>query len=249
MDESPFPLTRRSFLLFSSLFATYPGALFAKTEDRPLCIGIIGANNIGPTMGGMWANAGYEVMFSASAGESRGDLLSLLGPSVDIGSTAETIDFGDILFLDLPYKDYVRFGEQYSDQLKDKPVIDAGNVYLRRDGDIYIEAKINGIGVTTAKYLPGAHIVRAFCSGGFRLYKNNANRPEPRMAVPIAGDDMKAVRLTEKMAEALGFAPVFVGPLPSADSFAAETSVYGIALTAQEIRTKLGLSSEERLPD
>lgn len=231
-------------MLFSSLLAACPAALFAKTGDNPLRIGVLGANNIGPTLGGMWADAGYQVMFSPSDKENRGDLLSLLGPGASIGSTTETIDFGHVLFLDLPYKNYPRFGEKYGNQLKNKPVIDAGNAYLQRDGDLYNETKINGVGVTTAKYLPGARIVRAFCSGGFRFFKDNAHKQEPPMAVPIAGDDMEAVRLIEEMVRALGFDPIFVGSLSSADSFTAESSVYGVALTAREMRKKLNLPAE-----
>ncbi len=75
----------------------------------------------------------------------------------------------------------------------------------RRDGEITTETKQEGIGVTSAKYLPGARIVRAFNSMSYRFFASEANRPGERMAIPIAGDDKDALRIASTLVHDAGF--------------------------------------------
>ena len=51
-----------------------------------------------------------------------------------------------------------------------------------------------GIGVVSQKYLPGARLVRAFNTLNYKIFASEANRPDPKLAVPIAGDDPEAVK-------------------------------------------------------
>ena len=50
-------------------------------------------------------------------------------------------------------------------------VLDAGNAVAARDGEIINEVHQEGIGVTSAKYFPGAHIVRAFNTLSYRILR------------------------------------------------------------------------------
>ena len=53
-------MKRRAFLLAVSVAAAFP----ALAQKKPMKIGVDGSGRIGSTIGGLWAKAGHEVMFS-----------------------------------------------------------------------------------------------------------------------------------------------------------------------------------------
>src|SRR5207245_5907841 len=97
-----------------------------------------------------------------------------------------------------------------------KIVLDADNAVSGRDGAIADEVERDGIGVTSQKYLPGARLVRAFNTLNYMIFAREANRPAPRLAVPIAGDDQEAVQVAVGLVRDAGFDPVEVGKLSDA---------------------------------
>ena len=50
-----------------------------------------------------------------------------------------------------------------------------------------------GVGITSQKYLSGTHLVRAFNTLSYTIFVREANRPDPKLAIPIAGDDGEAL--------------------------------------------------------
>jgi predicted dinucleotide-binding enzyme len=106
-------------------------------------------------------------------------------------------------------------------------------------GEITNEARENGIGITSVKYLTGARIVRAFNTMSFRKLAENANRPGARMAIPIAGDDKDALAVAQTLVRDAGFDPVIIGGLESAKIFAQGGPLYGQDITAQEMQQRL----------
>ena len=54
-------------------------------------IGIIGAGNIGSTLGGLWAKAGHAVMLSSRHPEELKGLVESLGPKASAGTPAEAV--------------------------------------------------------------------------------------------------------------------------------------------------------------
>jgi predicted dinucleotide-binding enzyme len=115
--------------------------------------------------------------------------------------------------------------------------VDAKHV-LRRDGSCQ-QARANSIGITSAKYLAGARIVRAFNTMSFRKLADNANRPGARMAIPIAGDDKEALAVARTLIRDAGFDSVVIGPLESAKLFGQGGPLYGQELTAEEMQQRL----------
>ena len=119
-------------------------------------------------------------------------------------------------------------------------VSDTITIVFGRDGDdITNEAKEEGIGIVSAKYLPGARIVRAFNAMGYTFFASEANRAGERMAIPLAGDDKEAVATASTLVRDAGFDPVVVGPLARAQVFAQGGPLYGQQLTAQEFNKRL----------
>ena len=159
-------------------------------------------------------------MFSSRHPEELAPLVQGLGALAKAGTVAEAIAFGDVVFIAVPYGAYPQIGKDYGSLLSGKVVLDAGNATARRDGDeITNEAKEEGIGIVSAKYLPGARIVRAFNTMGYKFFASEANRAGERMAIPLAGDDKEALATASTLVHDAGFDPVVVGPLARAKDF------------------------------
>jgi 8-hydroxy-5-deazaflavin:NADPH oxidoreductase len=210
-----------------------------QTPAAPLKIGIIGSGHIGSTIGTLWVKAGHPVMFSSRHPEELAPLVQELGALAKSGTVADAIGFGDVVFIAVPYGAYPQIGKDYGSLLSGKVVLDAGNAVARRDGDITNEVNEEGIGVTSAKYLPGARIVRAFNTMSYKFFASEANRAGDRMAIPLAGDDKEALATASLLVHDAGFDPVVVGPLARAQVFAQGGPLYGLQLTAQELGKRL----------
>lgn len=237
---------RRTLLQFGSVagLALAASALSrsasGQTAAAPLKIGIIGSGHIGSTIGSLWVKAGHPVMFSSRHPEELAPLVQELGALAKSGAVADAIKFGDVVFIAVPYGAYPQIGKDYGSLLSGKIVLDAGNATARRDGEeITNEAKEEGIGAVSAKYLPGARIVRAFNSMGYKFFASEANRAGERMAIPLASDDKEALATASALVHDAGFDPVIVGSLARAKDFQQGGPLYGQQLTAQEFAKRL----------
>jgi predicted dinucleotide-binding enzyme len=220
-----------------------PATASAQTAPSPtLKIGIIGAGHIGGTIGGLWIKAGHPVFFSSRHPEELQDLVARLGPLAQAGPVDQAIAFGDVVFIAVPYGALPQIGKDYGKSLAGKIVLDADNAVASRDGTIAEEVERNGIGVTSQKYLPGTRLVRAFNTLNYKIFEREANRPSPRLAVPIAGDDQDAVQVAVQLVRDAGFDPVEVGKLADASRFQRGAPGYGQNVSAAELKQKLSLS-------
>jgi 8-hydroxy-5-deazaflavin:NADPH oxidoreductase len=221
-------------------FATLPDAVFGQpaTGTSEIKIGIIGSGNLGGTLGTLWVKSGHPVLFSSRHPEELKKLVDGLGPLARAGTVREALAFGDVIFLAVPYAAYPQIGKDYAPEFKGKIVIDAGNAVPARDGEIAKEARENGIGFTSAKYLAGARIVRAFNTLNYRRLASAANRPEGRIGIPMAGDDKDALAIASNLVRDAGFDPVIIGPLERAKDFAQGAPLYGQEITAQEMQQR-----------
>lgn len=206
--------------------------------DQKLRVGTIGAGSLGGAVGALWVKAGHEVMFSSRNPEELKALVAELGPKARAGTIREAIAFGDAVLLAAPYEAYPQIGRDYAADLNGRIVLDAGNA---NRSTLFEETKANGIGVTSAKYLPGARIVRAFNAANNRRFTENAGKT-PKMAVPLAGDDAEALKVAAALVAAAGLEPLVVGGLKDADKFAMGTDGFGHVMPADELARKLGVS-------
>ena len=239
--------TRRAALALAAGFSLV-AALPALAQEGPkkIRIGVIGAGNIGGTIGTLWVKDGHEVMFASRHPDTLAPLIAELGPKAKAGTPDEAIKFGNAVFVAVPYKAYPDLSKDLASALAGKVVLDAGNATQKRDGALYDEVQANGIGATSAKYLPGAKLVRAFNAANYKVFAKagadgGKDRPGGRMAIPIAGDDPAALKVAEGLVRDAGFDPVVVGSLKDADKFAMGSPGFGHEATAPELREKLGL--------
>ena len=134
----------------------------------PMKIGIIGSGHIGGTLGTLWVKAGHPVLFSSRHPDGLKDMVAGLGPLARTGTPADAAAFGEAVLVAVPYGALPQVGRDYGRALAGKVVLDAGNAVAARDGDIANTAKQKGIGTLSQELLPGAHVVRAFNTLGYR---------------------------------------------------------------------------------
>jgi len=204
-------------------------------HGSPLKIGIIGSGNIGSTLGTFWAQAGHQVFFSSRNPENLKPLVEKVGPQARAGSVKDAIAFGEVILIAVPYGSMPQIAKDYAKDLAGKIVIDTGNAVLRRDGEIGAEARERGVGLTTARLLPGARVVRAFNTLGVNRLRDNANRPEGRIAIPMAGDDQEALKVASMLVHDAGFDPAVLGGLDRSRLFEQGNPLYGQMISAQEM--------------
>lgn len=218
-----------------------PASGAAPANAAPLKIGIIGAGHIGGTLAKLWVAAGHEVLISSRHPEELRPLAQSLGPKAKVGTPREAALFGDVVLVSIPYGAMPQVGRDLKAELAGKIVLDTGNPYPQRDGDMAVEARRLGTGVASARYLPGVRLVRAFNAINSGDLASEAHRRAPQIAIPLAGDDPEALAVAQRLVRDAGFEPVVVGPLSSARQFDVGTPVYTRLMTAPQLRQALGL--------
>jgi hypothetical protein len=242
--EDPMNRMRRVLLAAAGalLLAGMHPAL-GQASGSGLKIGVIGSGRIGGTLGEYWVKAGHEVMFSALTIEEVNALLARLnlGPRAKAGTPREAAAFGEVVLISVPYAALPQVGRDYAAELKGKVVLETGNPYPQRDGAMAYDARSRGTGVTSAEFLPGVRLVRAFNALGERQLRSEAYRGGDRIGIPLAADDDEAMKIAVRLVKDAGFEPVPVGPLARAKEFDFGTPVYGRGLTAYYLRGALNI--------
>jgi len=221
--------------------AAAAGPPAAAPSAPPLKIGIIGAGRIGGTLAKLWVQAGHEVLISSRHPDELKPLAQALGSKARVGTPREAALFGPVVLISVPYGALPQIGHDLKAELAGKIVLDTGNPYPERDGAMALEARRVGTGVSSAEYLPGVRLVRAFNAINYRDLASEAHRSGEPIAIPLAGDDAQALEVAAGLVRDAGFEPVVVGPLSRAREFDVGTNVYTRLLTAPELRKALGL--------
>jgi hypothetical protein len=190
-------------------------------------VGLIGSGMIGGTVARLATAAGHQVVLSNSRGpETLKDLAGELGPLARAGTTEEAAG-ADIVVVSIPVKAY---GGMPAAPLADRVVIDTGNYYPERDGQI---AELDSGSLTSSellqRLLPGASVVKAFNNIFFKHLRALA-RPagaEDRTFLPIAGNDPQAKAAVTAFLDSIGYGAVDAGPLAEGWRYDAGSPAYG----------------------
>jgi 8-hydroxy-5-deazaflavin:NADPH oxidoreductase len=239
-------MNRIAFTFFASLLTIAACGADAPTPgtQHPMKIGIIGAGEIGSALARHWGAAGHELMISSRHPDELRALAREIGHDVKVGTPREAAAFGDVIMLAVPYGATPQVGRDLASELEGKIVLDAGNPYPSRDGEMAVRDRQRGTGVASAEYLPGARLVRAFNAiNSGPLLRDGFRRPE-RLGIPLAANDPEAMQIAAQLVSDAGFDPVQVGDLSRAREFDYGTPVYVRGMTARELRKALGLAAK-----
>ncbi len=170
-----------------------------------LRITVLGAGNIGGTLGRKWAAAGHKVTFgvndpaSAKAQALRADL----GNKVTIGSVAGALAAGNVIVMALPGAAMDETITTYSAQLDSKIIIDAAN---RMGG-----GPMNSF-ATFQALTPHARVFRAFNSLGWENFANPLfNGVQADLF--YCGPDGDAREMVEQLITDVGLRPMRLGDI------------------------------------
>jgi predicted dinucleotide-binding enzyme len=233
-------------IVASLLIALLPVAAIAADtsapkSSHPIKIGIIGTGDIGGALARHWGAAGHQLLISSRHPEQLQALAKEIGPNVKVGTPKEAAAFGEVVLISVPYGATPQVGRDYAAELKGKVVLDTGNPYPGRDGDMAVRDRQRGTGVASAEYLPGTRLVRAFNAiNAGPLLREGFRKPE-RLGIPLATDDAEAMKIASQLVSDAGFDPVPVGGLARAREFDYGTPVYVTGMTAAELRKALAL--------
>jgi predicted dinucleotide-binding enzyme len=212
----------------------------------PLKIGIIGTGEIGGALATLWVKAGHEVLVSSRHPDRLKPLAQSLGPRARVGTPREAALYGDVVLISVPYGAMPQIGRDLKAELAGKIVLDTGNPYPGRDGPMALEARRKGAGASSAEFLPGVRLVRAFNAINSGDLAGEAHRKGELYAIPLAGDDKAALEVAQRLVRDAGFEPVVVGGLARAREFDVGTPVYTRLMTAPQLRRSLGLENPAR---
>ncbi|HXC85287.1 MAG TPA: NAD(P)-binding domain-containing protein [Trebonia sp.] len=191
-------------------------------------VGLIGSGRIGSTVARLAIAAGHEAVLSNSRGpQTLLDLVAELGPRSRPATAEEAAAAGDIVLVSIP----VRADTQVpAAPLAGKLVMDTGNYYPQRDGQI---AELDAGSLFDSQYLqqllPDAHVVKVFNNIFFRHLLNlarPASAPD-RSYLPIAGDSETARTAATEFLDSIGYGTVDGGALANGWRQLSGTPVYG----------------------
>ncbi|HEX7421995.1 MAG TPA: NADPH-dependent F420 reductase [Thermoanaerobaculia bacterium] len=206
-------------------------------------IGIIGAGMIGSTVGKLWIDAGHEVMFASRHPSELKPLVATLGKRASAGTPAEAARFGEVIMLTVPLVAIPDLARDVATSLAGKVVLDTGNAYEKRDGDIARLASRHPQGSAgwAAAMFPGARWVKAFNTVYFKTLEKEAHRDGDRVGVPLASDDRAALDVAAQLVRDAGFDPVVAGPLARGREFEPDTKPYNTGMTGPQVREVLAV--------
>lgn len=191
-------------------------------------IGIVGSGHIGGTLTRRLTELGHDVFVSNSRGpQSLGGLADETGATA--ASVEDAIGHGELLIVSVPVK---VVPDLPTESFAGRIVVDTGNYYPARDGQIHELDAGTPSTRWVAQHLRGARVVKAFNSI-VAAHLGEGGVPagsDDRIALPVAGDDGESKQIVMNLIDDLGFDPVDAGTLD--DSWRQEpgTPVYGADL-------------------
>ena len=129
------------------------------------------------------------------------------------------------------------------------PIVDTGNYYPPRDGVI---AEIEE-GLTESEWTSsvlGRPITKAFnnITTYSLIHGGSPKGSESRIALPVAGNDLKAKQVVIALLEDMGFDGIDAGPLSESWRWQPGTPVYGTDYNAEMLKAKLASTDRTIAP-
>jgi 8-hydroxy-5-deazaflavin:NADPH oxidoreductase len=216
-----------------------------------MIIGIIGAGQIGSALTRRLTAIGHKVHVANSRGPE-----TLVSLAAETGATAvEAKDAprgADLVIVTIPERNVPNLPKElFAEAGANVVVVDTGNYYPRhRDGRI---AEIES-GTPESRWVEqqlGRPVVKAFNNIYARhlLQRGLPAGSSGRIALPVAGDDLKAKATVLQLIDELGFDGVDAGGLNESWRQQPGTPVYATDLDVEGVRRALGAAQRERTSD
>ena len=201
-------------------------------------IGIVGAGMIGSTLAKLWSASGHEIQLASRHPDKLKPLVEGLGPRASAGTPREAVASAEVVMLTVPLGAIPQLADDLRSSLAGKVVLDTGNAYERRDGEVAGEATHHPQGSAgwAAAMFPDARWVKAFNTVYFKVLESEAHRQGDQVGIPLASDDREAMETAARLVRDAGFDPVIVGGLARGKAFEPDTRPYNTGMSGPELR-------------
>ncbi|MGP4090578.1 NADPH-dependent F420 reductase [Streptomyces sp. KR55] len=195
-------------------------------------IGVLGTGNMADALATHWARAGHEVFVGGRDERKAQRLATRLGGDARHGTLRKAAGFGEVVLVALPYEAGAEVAQELHTALSGRVLLDCSNPVgpgfrlLTQDGPSAAHR--------LAAAAPGAHVVKAF-----NLCHEDVWRMSPPvfdgrpLAVPVCGDDQRALALVRDLVRDVGCEPLMGGGLERAGLLEATAALF-IALWVGE---------------
>jgi predicted dinucleotide-binding enzyme len=181
-------------------------------------LGIIGAGNVGGTLGTAWAQkAGHDICFGVREPQSDKTqaLVRTLGGKARAGTAAEAAAFGDMIVLTVPWT-AAEAAIRSMGNLNGKIILDATNPLARGpDGIALSIGHSTSAGEKVQEWAKGGSVFKTLNTTGFGNMANPAYGGV-KSVMFVAGDDAASKPKVIDLVAALGFDVIDAGPLRNA---------------------------------
>jgi predicted dinucleotide-binding enzyme len=183
---------------------------FRRKNLATVKIAVLGAGNIGGTLGRKWVATGHQVTFGVNdpSGEHAQKLRSEIGSQVPIGTIAQALSSNpDVVLMAIPGGAMDATCAQYAGQLDGKIIIDAAN---------NMRASVPNSFAALQKYAPNARIYRAFNTYGWENFADSEYAGGPADHF-YCGTDGEARVVVEQLIADIGLQPMYLGGVEQVD--------------------------------
>lgn len=158
-----------------------------------ITIGVLGAGNVGSTLGIKWALKGHKVTFGVRTPEKYSDLLKK-SENISIKTADEVVKTHELLVLAIPGKEVGTILSSYGN-FNGKYIIDATNMY--------------GMNKLEEQF-PKAFFAKAFNHIGYNIMEQ-PQIGKDKVTLLYCGNNEKLLEMTKKLVEDMGFDPFYIG--------------------------------------
>ena len=186
-------------------------------------IAILGAGNVGGSLGRRWADAGHDVRFGVRRPEAGADAVKggrgggkgeALPSRCAVVAPAEAVREANVVVLATPWGavgDALREAGADSGALDGRPLLDATNP-LKAGFALDVGSNGESGAERVQALVPNAHVVKVFNTTGAENIRDPSYAGAATVMV-YAGNDIGAKRVAHELASTLGFDPVDAGVL------------------------------------
>lgn len=202
-------------------------------------IGILGAGNVGTTLGKAWAKQGHDVIFGVRDPQTAGvkTLLNETNNKVQAATIADTAIASEIVALTVPWEAVPEILQQVGD-LNHKICLDCTNPLVANKLEQAIALKTSG-GEQVAAWLPKARVVKIFNTVGWEIMAQPQYDTETATMF-YAGDDTEAKAVAAQLAREVGFDPIDAGGLSAAGHLENLAGFWGQLVYGQKMGRVIG---------
>jgi predicted dinucleotide-binding enzyme len=211
-------------------------------KEIAMKIAIIGAGNVGGTLGKGWAKRGHEVVFGVRepSDQKLTQLLAAAGGKARAASVKEATAGAQVVALTVPW-DAAQEALKNAGNLRGKILLDCTNPVKADLSGLALGHNTSG-GEQVAAWTPGARVVKIFNTTGFGNMANPVYAEGASMML-YCGDDAEAKKVAAQLATDLGFEAYDAGPL----SEARQLEPFALAWIHLAVFQKMGMGFAFRL--